>query len=189
MHPEDPTTMDLRPLVKSGEFVRIVRSRPSAPRLNGYVLACSDSLALMHIFDDFAPDGYSVLRIDDIQDIDRDEHQRHWHRMLAGEDLLGGLDLGFRPDLSAMHAAVESIWRQYHHIIIHCEAPDEPIQDFYIGYPLAVGPGGVIFRHFDARGRWHPMPDVINVAEITRVEFDAPYINRFSKYLTDPSPE
>ncbi len=170
------------------EYVRVTRRRPSQSPLAGYVLDTSDYLALMHIFNDFTPDGYTILRLDDVEEVRSSHIERHWHRMLSGEGLLSGLKLGFKPDLSSMPSAIESLWRQYRHIIIECEDEDDPIEDFYIGFPLVVGRGGVIFRYFDACGLWREMPELINASEITRVQFDTPYINHFEKYLGDGEP-
>ncbi|MEL6344401.1 MAG: hypothetical protein AAFV53_14885, partial [Myxococcota bacterium] len=49
--------------------ILMARTRPANPSLNGYVVGLSEALVMVHAFHDFLPDGYSVVRTDDVADV------------------------------------------------------------------------------------------------------------------------
>jgi hypothetical protein len=108
--------------------------------------------------------------------------------MLAGEGKLGGLILPIQLDLSTMRAVIESIDRAYGRMIVECEDLEEDIEDFYIGTVPEVDDSTLVFDHFDGLGEWAQEPSRISLNEITVIQFAAPYIEGFWKYLHDPAP-
>lgn len=139
--------------------LRVERNRPSEPRLNGYVLSCSESLFLMHVFHDFQPEGYVVARLIDVVESRSGPNERFWDEMLAAEGLLDGLDNPPHVDLSSIEAAIASVDREFGRMIVECEDDEEAVQDFYIGVVARQGDGAVLFHHFDGLGNWEP-PDL-----------------------------
>lgn len=103
--------------------------------------------------------------------------------MYQGERLLSGLKLEFRPDLSSISAAIGSTAQKYDLLSVQCEDDTRPIMDFYLGRPVGVSDKTLLFDHFDALGRWERVPSEVLLQEISRVEFDTPYIQRFAKYV------
>jgi hypothetical protein len=174
--------------LRTGKKIRLERRYPSNPRLNGYLLDVSDVLGLMHCFDDFQPDGYTVFRVNDVADVRSGKYERHWDRMLAGEDLLDGLELDLRFDLTSMQSAIESIAREYGRLIIECEDQDEDVEDFYIGQVVSIGGDTVQFDHFDGLGQWEESAASVPLEEITLLQFETPYIHRFWKYVSGTAP-
>jgi hypothetical protein len=178
--------------INAGRYVHIERNRPSEPRLNGYLLASSYSfkdgkvtggLALMHPFDDFEPDGFTVIQIQDITAIQCGTRERLWDTMLRGESLLSALDRPPKIDLGGMKAVVESIASQFQYLIVHCEDLNDRIQDFYLGEPVSIDVDAIHFRCLNSLARWEDEPATIRLDEITKVEFETPYIKRFTKYI------
>tara|TARA_R110002072_G_scaffold29824_2_gene93822 strand:- start:22 stop:609 length:588 start_codon:yes stop_codon:yes gene_type:complete len=176
-------SVDVLQYVGSKRKVRVQRRTPCDPLLNGYLLGSSKSLLLMHVFHDFMPDGYLVFRLEDVEEIRSGPYERHWDEMLEAEGLLDGLDLPVKVDLTTFRAAIESISERFRYFMIQSEDPDEPVQDTYVGSFVSATPDSVAFRIFDGRGYWDEEPVEIDVAEITKVHFDAPYINTFSRHL------
>lgn len=174
---------EIRGYLGTRRSVKLHRPFPSDPRLNGYIVAASDELVVVHAFHDFMPDGYSVVRARDIDRIESGPHERFWDTMLEGEGLLGGLETMPPIELGSMAEAVRSTMEQSAYLVVQCEDREEKIQDFYLGYVEAMGVGEILFRHFDAAGRWHEAPGCIDIDEITRLQLDTPYIRRFSKYV------
>lgn len=84
-----------------------------------------------------------------------------------------------------MRSAIESIARCYDHMIIECEDEEEDVEDFYIGTLVATSDNGIRFRHFDALGYWERRPSTIVLADISRVQFDTPYANIFSRHTRE----
>lgn len=173
----------IRARLGTRESVRIERSRPSNPHMSGYIVGCSGSLCMLHTFRDFAPDGYAVVRADDIVAVRCGPIERHWDGMLAAEGLLGGLERPPPIDLATMRTAIASADQHLGRMIIECEDSEEPIEDFYIGRVASLDDQSVSFDHFDALGCWTTTPDRIGFDEITMLEFETPYLQRFWKYL------
>lgn len=176
------------PRIGKKHKICIERAFPSNPRLNGYLLAASADLGLMHCFDDFEPDGYTVFRLADVLEVCYDDRERHWDRMLAAEGLLDGLNLTAEIDLSTMRAVIESIDRHFHRMIVECEMEEEDDEDFYIGKLAALNDTELQFYHFDGLGRWESEAAIVPLAEITLIQFETPYIQRFWRYIDRPSP-
>jgi hypothetical protein len=179
---------ELLSFVRSGKQVRLTRRRPSEPRLNGYILGMSDSLLLIHCFNDFKPDGYTICRIRDIVELRHGPYEVWFDHILRSESLLTGLKFRYRIDLSNWATALQNITRRYSQIIIECESVDEKEEDFYIGGLLAIQSRNIQFRDYDALGYWSKTPKSIKLADITKVQFDTPYINIFSKYTREDGP-
>lgn len=163
--------------------VRVSRRFPSGENIFGYVIDTSSSLALLHEFYDFFPLGYTIIRAQDITEVRHGAHERFWHDMYVGERLLSGLKLKFRPDLSSLNAAIASIAKKHDLLSVQCEDDTRPIMDFYLGIPVGASEKTLMLDHFDALGRWSRAPSEVLLHEISRVEFDTPYIHRFEKYV------
>jgi hypothetical protein len=172
----------------TGKKIRITRRQPSEPRLNGYLLGLSSELGLMHTFDDFEPDGYTVFRSADVLGVRCGPYEQWWDHMFLSERLLAGLNMPHRIELSNMRSAILSIAAHYDQMIIECEDPDEDVEDFYIGVVLKVGIRFLQFRHYDGLGYWAQKASSIPLDEITKVQFDTPYIRIFSKYTREGTP-
>lgn len=176
----------LAPHVGTKQKIRIERIYPSNPRLNGYLLALSAELGLMHCFDDFEPDGYLLFRLADVTEVRSGDYERHWDRMLAAEGLVDGLNLTAEIDLSSMRLAIESIDRHFHRMIVECEMDNEDDEDFYIGKLVSCNESRLCFDSFDGFGHWDEDPTDIPLVEISLVQFETPYIQRFWKYIGVP---
>jgi hypothetical protein len=108
--------------------------------------------------------------------------------MLLSEGLLAGLKMPHRIELSNMRSAILSIAAHYDQMIVECEDPDEDVEDFYIGVVLKAGVRFLLFRHYDGAGYWVEKAPSIPLDEITKVQFDNPYIRIFSKYTREGTP-
>lgn len=73
-------------------------------------------------------------------------------------------------------------------MIVECEDTDKEDEDFYIGELLEVQSRSIQFRDYDALGYWSKTPKSIKLTDITKVQFDTPYINIFSKYTREGDP-
>ncbi|MCA9298715.1 MAG: hypothetical protein KDA28_06590 [Phycisphaerales bacterium] len=169
-------------------FVRLHRDRPSQERTNGCILAASPELVLVHEFNDFAPDGYRLLRLRDIEAVDREHHEILWESILRDEGLLVGVDIEPLPRLDSMRNAIADLHATYGRMIIVCEDDDEDVEDFFIGHVVEIGADVITFLHFDADGAWETEPHEILIEEITKVQFRVPYLEIFWRHLRDEPP-
>jgi hypothetical protein len=185
---QDARLEQLRSFVGTRKKVRVSRSISSEPQHNGFVLAVGRDLVLLQQFHDFYPEGYTALRVRDITDIRSGEYERHWERMLAGEGILDRVGAPDDVPLQDVPELLRALQRRGDNVIVECEDAEENIEDFYIGRILSVDDDSLCFANFDALGRWDEAPDTIPFEEITKVQFETPYVRTFSKYLEGPCP-
>lgn len=178
----------LAPHVGAGRTIRVTRRTPCEPTLRGYLLAMSDSLALMHVFHDFQPDGYVIIRTSDVEAVRCGPYEQWWDHVLEREGACSGLRLPFRPDLTDMRSAIENVSAEYEQLIVKCEDEDEDIQDFHIGALMWSNENEIVMRHYDGLGYWKAVPAEIDIEDVSQVQFDTPYINCFSKYTREGEP-
>jgi hypothetical protein len=183
---ENEVQQQLLSLVVTRKKVRLTRGFASEPLLSGFVLALGREWVLLQQFHDFYPEGYSALRVRDITNVRSGEYERHWERMLAGEGLFDRITAAVDVPLDDIPQLLQGLQRRGQNVIVECEDPDEDIEDFYIGQILSVDEDSVCFANFDGLGRWDDAPDTIPFGEITKVQFETPYVQTFSKYLEGP---
>lgn len=178
----------LRQFVGVSKKVRLTRRRESRFSHNGFVISLGREWLLLYQFHDFYPEGYIALRVRDIARLRSGENERFWERMLAAERLLDAVNVAQDLPLDGTSQMLSALERRGENIIIECEDAESRIEGYFIGRILSVGDDAVCFANFDALGRWDESPHVIPFREITRVQFDTPYVRTFSKYLQGPCP-
>jgi hypothetical protein len=179
---------ELRAHVGTRKRICIERSRPSCPHLNGYLVALSDRLGMLYAFDDFDPDGYAIFRVDDVLSVESGPHERHWDRMLAAEGLLGALDREIVVDLTDVRSAITSVDSAFGRLIVACEDADSDVEDFYIGTVVRLDQRSLWFDHFDGLGVWASEPAEIALDDITLLQVETPYLQRFWRYVAERPP-
>ena len=55
--------------------------------------------------------------------------------------------------------------------------------DFHIGQILDLDDWSVTNLNFNALGVWDDEPVVVGLGDVTKIQFDTPYLNTLSKYL------
>ena len=167
--------------------VQITRLPTSYSTANGFVLAVCEPWFLFWQFHDFYPEGVTVMHVDDIESIRCGKHELHWLKMLQAEGIVQSL-----PPVNFLVDDLKSMLKQLkvkrEHCIVECEGYDDEESDFYIGRVIAVKDYYCRFAYFDALGRWDDKLNEIPFDQITRLEFDSPYINTFSRHLSGPCP-
>jgi hypothetical protein len=178
----------LRAFAGTTRKVRIERRQPKEPRANGFVLDVGEELVLLQVFHDFYPEGIAVLRLCDVLEVRYGPYEHHWERMLRAEGIAPTALVGAPPPLDDMHDLLESLRERGANVIVECEDDEEPISDFYIGRVLKVDAGTIEFANFDALGKWDDEPHRIELAEITNVGIQTPYLEIFSRHLESSCP-
>lgn len=180
MHP------DLLPHLATNQTIRVTSDFSDHP-VSGYLLSLSDELALFHAFADFDPDGYIILRTDDVDEVRRSEFEVFWDEMLAAEQALRGLVRPPEINLDSMRDAVVSVSELGLHMIIETEGTaeesDEVEKTFFLGEVVEAHEDFVEFHGYDGLGMWTPQPDIIWYSEIICIKFDTRYANTFSRYV------
>ncbi len=170
----------------AGSLTLLRRPFVGATRLNGYVLGVGERLALVHQFHDFLDDGWTLVRIADIEEV-------------VPEDARGFFAVAFRDEglvprppplalpLDAFGPAVRALQRRGEPVILECETTAGGDADRYdLGRVHEVTDLHVHLRPLDGSGHWVPVV-AIPLARITRVHLETPYLTTFTRFA-DPCP-
>ena len=177
----------LSKLVGQPKFAHVTRGYPGDPAHSGFVLELGRDLVLLHQFHDFYPEGYTALRVADIKRVRSGEHERFWEAMFRGKDLMERVGIPYEVPLDDFRSLLAALDGRGQHVIIECEdRRTEEYDEFYIGRIVALEDETVSIRYFDSMGRWDEEPCIIACGDITKIQFDTPYINTMSKYLREP---
>lgn len=169
--------------------VRITRPYPGDPLCNGFILGVSETWVLVHQFHDFSPDGYTTLRLRDISKCRSGKTEHVFESMLAGEGTLEQVGISYQIDLTSTRSILEGLQTLGRNVIVECEHRKNPDTDgFYVGQIVKIDKEQLWFVCFDVRGQWDDEGIRIPMADITKIQFDTPYVNTFSKYLTPLRP-
>jgi hypothetical protein len=184
------TTLEkIQRAVTTRNKVRVTRSYPGEPLCNGFILGVSETWALVQQFHDFSPEGYTTLRLGDISKCRSGKTERVFESILAGEGTLEQVGISYQIDLTSTRAILESLHSFGRNVIVECEHRKNPDADeFYIGQIVKIDKNQLWFVCFDVRGQWDTEGIRIPIAGITKIQFDTPYVNTFSKYLTPLRP-
>ncbi len=174
----------LSKLVGRPKKVQITRSYPGEPLHNGFILGLGRDLVLLQQFHDFYPEGFTALRVADIKRVRSSEHERFWEGMYRAEGLMELVGISYQVPLDDFRSLLTALQEMDQHVIIESEdRKTADHDDFSIGRVVALDDQSVSILNFDPLGVWDDEPCVIDYDDITKIQFDTPYINTLSKYL------
>ena len=145
-------------------------------------IARSEELLLVHVFYDFYPDGYRIIRMEDIYDVIRDASEEFFERVIGAEGVYVRLAPPTNVDLTSWRSALASLRGRYDYCIIECDAEEE----FLIGRVMELGEWDFTFWYFDATGKWDEEMDVVDYDDLTAISFDDNYTRTIIKYIPHP---
>lgn len=176
----------LNRFVGTKKKVRIERNIRSEEYINGFIHDVSKGLVVLQQFHDFYCEGYTIIKLSDVSDLRSDEHERFFERMLNAEGLLDQIEYKRIIPITDFVASLSYFVKNNENIIIECESLENPADDeFYIGKVSEIEGNDAWFIGFSALGEWEKEEVAIKIANITRIQFNTPYINIFSKYLEE----
>lgn len=171
----------------AGALIQLERGFPGAPFVNGYVIATGAELVLVHQFHDFYDEGWVVVRIADVLDVNRDAPQRHFEACFRGEGL-GPRVPPFAVELGSMPAALRALAPRDRLLYVMCEGGDPADDDSFLGRVAGVSDLHVTVRELDALGQWDA-PVAVALARITMLQLDTPFCTTFARYAAPyPAP-
>ena len=165
-------------------FVQVRRSRGELV-IDGFVLAVGERVVLLQQFRDFAPDGWTLLRIDDIVGIEiaRD----FWQRVLRAEDLgPHPLPLPIDGPLT-FTSALRAAGGRGRLAIVECEAENDE-DDFLLAQVLTVDDLRARLRPVSMEGTWFTVETIV-MTTVTRVQLETPYALMYAKHGEPPPAE
>ena len=179
----------LEKVVGKRRKVSLTRGYPGEPTHNGFVLGLGLDLVLLHQFHDFFAEGYTALRVADIKRVHSGEHERFWEMMFQREGIMDRVGISYELPLDDFHSLLAALNGRCQYVIVECEDRKKAeYDDFIIGQIVAFDDDTVSVLHFDSLGTWNDVPSIIAFTDITKIQFDTPYLNTITKYLKEPPP-
>jgi hypothetical protein len=148
---------------------------------NGFILDASDDLLLVQNVSDFMLDGYSVIKIGDIEKIRYSKFEKYFEMMLTKEGFTENIGIKYKVDLTDLSSVFKTIKLNKTYVIARCQKTND--ERFIIGPIEEFTQKSVKIRYFDATGYLDEKLTGLKYKDITTIEFDTEYINYFTKYL------
>lgn len=159
------------------ELVRVSRGGidPSGLHSEGYLLDASDQFILLHrLSDRIDLDGYEVLRLKDVTKLEIDfPRKRLFEKALKMKSISYRRPMGVQ--LTNTRALLSSVSNQYPLIVIERElrAPGE----CEVGRIKLLTDEKYALKWLSPDSKWEDDPEVYDIADVTRVQFDGEYEN------------
>ena len=170
-------------LANAKRIVTIVRDLPGEPYEYGFVLGVGH-LVLLNQFHDFYSEGLAAIRLDEIASVRCGKSERFFTDIILKEGLKQDYPNACEIDLSSAHLFIKSLRSQYDSVILECESRVWAAEDeFYLGRVLKVDEGRTVLRCIDSSGTWDPEPITVDHQDLTKIQFDTPYINLISRHM------
>ena len=142
-------------------------------------IARSEELLLVHVFYDFHPDGYRIIRLEDIYNVIREGSEEFFERIIIAEGVHARLAPPGAVDLTSWRSALASLGGRYGFCTIECDGGEE----FLIGKVVELAEWELTFWYFDATGKWDEETDIVDYDDLSAVSFDDNYTNTIIKYI------
>jgi hypothetical protein len=173
--------------IADSDFVRVHRDLPDDTRIACYVETMGDTLVLVQPFFDFFPEGWAVIRLQDVVEVEYDDHEIVLGAMLHAE----GIHRQTHPfplELGSIGALLRQLHERGCPVIIEAEGPDpqEQLATFTLGSIESIDDLRVHMRAIDAAARYETELVRIPLRDITKVQIGAPYLKNFVKYASWP---
>lgn len=171
----------------SKKKVMLMRFPPFEETHHGFLLSVGDTWTLLWRFSDFDPDGFEILRTEQITDIRSGKFERKWEQMLKDEGALDSWPTLELP-LGDTFTLVADLQNRGEFIEVELENADHLEQTFFIGRIVTHDKHLLRFAHFDGEGVWRNKSYTIGFSDITCMRFKTPYAETFAKYLSGGCP-
>ncbi len=172
---------DLDELIKNNYHCSIKRDYISAYSIYCFPICHSENLLLIEVVEDFLPDGYKIIRKDDITEIKHSESDEYAEYIFEQEGIIRGEQ---RPDIKNLNS-IKEVLKQFvdskENIIVECETDDN---SFLIGKVIECGENTFLFLDFDGVGKWSKSPIEVLYSKVTCISLRGRYLKIMSKYLT-----
>lgn len=140
--------------------------------------ASSEYLLIAELYD-FFPNGYKIIRIEDITSIKHGESEKFVEEIIKKENIQIIYNLSSR-DLTSWHAIFNWLALEDRPIIIESEMFENP--KFYIGKIINIKTGSIELLQFDGAGVWYKKSTTILYKKISSITFNDKYSLLMSKY-------
>lgn len=173
----------LQKYIDRRSYVKIFRTVcGKEENLSGFIIGMSRQFLFLQLDNEFALDGYAVIKLDDFDSIRHSSYERTQRKIFNAEGLLGS-GYGFDKHLPLTNwADIFKALKKYDiHVII--ENINNGELDFWIGQITKVGDKKVSIHNYDPDGNLDEKPTAIQFNTISIIKFGDRYSTTFRKYL------
>jgi len=168
--------------IKEKRLVKIYRYFTSEELIiTGFILDSSDDFILLQNESDFLLDGYSIIRINDIEKIRYGKYEKYFEMMLEKEGIIKDIGIDDGIELQNPQSIFNSIKLKKLYVITECQKENDG--RFIIGPIERSNKKSLEIRYFDATGYLEKKLTKLKFKDITTIQIDTRYLNYFSKYL------
>jgi hypothetical protein len=169
-------------------MIYITRPYPGEPSLNGFVLGVGEDLVLIRQFHDFYPEGYAVLRIEEIATVEYGERERLFEYIIVNESIV---DLAEPVWICKYLHGLADLLKQVEFlgctIIVECEGRDwDDNDEFYVGRIICSDEISISIKCLNSSAEWESRHTTVLCSNITKLQIDTPYVNMISRYSRSP---
>ena len=168
-------------------FVAVTRRFPGDATHSGFIRELDASLVVVEKFHDFYSEGFSLLRIDDIDAIRQRPGDDLFARIIKADELSRADALQSVMDEDGIRGALARIQSRYGLAAIHCETGDPNEDEYILGEISAITADDILVWVLGPEAQWELDVDTIAIADITQVEFATPYAETLARHAP-PSP-
>jgi|GEM_PF-713188 hypothetical protein len=168
--------------IKNKMLFRYWRKRVDFYSCFGYFCNVGSDLAMVIDEDDFIFDGYHIIRLRDITEI---EPKNDYYDYILEQEGLKSKIVVPKIRLDSWQTVLEDLQSTGKNVIIESESLEKDKSQFGIGKIIKTYKTLVHLKHFDADGIWDDGPTIIPYNTITKVIFDSRYVSVFSKYTKE----
>lgn len=160
-----------------GELITFWRYQAPTERLDGAIIAESDQLILLHHLEDFAFDGYTVIRPADVGRRTPSAYNDYTQQLMIQEGTWCDPPDWVR-ELPVTNW--ETLLRALQPRFVSLEM--EPSARFLIGPIREVDAESLLIHHFDAKGEWLNL-ELVPLEQLSLLNFGNRYITIHAKYI------
>lgn len=182
-----PVKRRLIEALNKNSFVAVTRRFPGDATHSGFVRELDSSWVVVEKFHDFYSEGFSLLRIDDIDAVRNRPGDELFAKIIDGDQLSrkDRLESVCRDD--DLGATLTRIQSRYGLVSLHCETGDPNEDEYILGEISGVTADDALIWVLGPDATWEPDIDPIALGDITQVEFSTPYAETLARYAP-PSP-
>lgn len=173
---------DLQQYLERKHYISVLRAvGEHEESISGVPVGLSRSFLVMQEVSEFYLYGYCIIPIKSILEVGYDATHQFIERIMVSEGIMDQVKAKHALDLTNWKTVFEGLMATGLSVTLQCEDDDEDYE--FIGPVKRVDADAAWVHCFDSEGVLEESWYDISFDEISRVAFDDPYANMFSKHL------
>ena len=169
----------LETIIQNNDICRIERKDIDEYKKSGKPIIFNNNFLLIYYEYDFEFDGFEILKLSDITDIEYEDVDIFIGNILRNENIMP-IEYNLEKfSIDGFKNIFQYFFNVSENIIIECERNSE----FNVGKILKIYDDHIMFLNFDGKGTWDKDPLDIYYEDITLISFRNRYVKYMSKYV------